>query len=127
MERDEWPTDFPLDAAGRVEDGLVVWSLPVDVPGFSGRIEGRTTGGRQVCAAPSCGGWFLNVSWETGQRMKICSRGWEYDAAERVVRMTLGSGMSTTIATDRPDVRKPCPPRAEWPDRSKLGARWQAA
>lgn len=122
--RDPWPSSFPLEADGRIEVGLPVWSLPVEVDGFSGRVEGRTTGGRQPCAAPSCGGWFIGVQWETGQRMKLCSRGWEYDPVEGVVRMTAGSGLSTTTATDRPNVRAACPPRSEWPDRSKLGPAW---
>jgi hypothetical protein len=125
VERDDWPSHFPLTADDRVERGLVVWSLPVDVPGFSGRVEGRTTGGRRICAAPSCGGWFIGVRWETGQQMSLCSRGWAYDPATQVVTMTLGSGLSTTIATDRPDVRAPAPSRADWPDRADLGPAWQ--
>lgn len=125
VERDSWPSSFPLNEKRRVAQSLTVWSLPVDVPGFSGRVEGRTTGGRLPCRAPSCGGWFIGVKWETGQVMYPCSRGWEYDAAERAVRMTTGSGLSTTVATDRPNVRADCPPRSEWPDRSELGSSWQ--
>lgn len=124
--RDMWPPAFDLDNDGRVAVGIPVWSLPVDVPGFSGRVEGRTTGGRRPCAAPSCGGWFIGVKWETGQQMFLCSRGWDYDPRARVVRMTRGSGLSTTMATDRLNVRADPPPRAEWPDRVALGPAWNA-
>lgn len=125
VERDPWPGNFPLSGEGRIERGLTVRSLPVEVVGFSGRVEGRTTGGRRPCAAPSCGGWFIGVKWETGQQMWLCSRGWAYDAPSRTVSMTLGSGMSTTMATDRPDVRAPAPVRADWPDRADLGPAWR--
>jgi len=125
VQRDEWPQEFPLNDGDRVAAGLPVWSLPVEASGFSGLVEGRTTGGRKVCAAPSCGGWFIGVKWETGQQMFLCSRGWEYEPGESTVRMTRGSGLSTTIATDRPNVRAGCPPRAERPDRSKLGPSWR--
>lgn len=66
--RDAWPSEFPLDGEMRVARGLPVWSLPVEVDGCSGLVEGRTTGGRRSCAAPSCGGWFIGVNWETGSR-----------------------------------------------------------
>ncbi len=127
MERDQWPADYPVDADGRVARGIPVWSLPVDVDGVSGLVEGRTTGGRMVCAAPSCGGWFIGVKWETGQQMFLCSRGWVYDAAANVVRMTGGDGLSTTVATDRPNVRAAPPPRVEWPDRAELGPAWKTS
>ncbi len=126
MDRDEWPTDYPVGTDDRVASGIPVWSLPIEVDGFSGLVEGRTTGGRRVCAAPSCGGWFIGVKWETGQQMFLCSRGWVYDPAERVVRMTAGKGLSTTVATDRPNVRAASPPRSEWPDRDELGPAWKA-
>jgi hypothetical protein len=125
VERDEWPTEFPLEADGRVAAGLPVWSLSVEVAGFSGHVEGRTTGGRRPCAAPSCGGWFIGVRWETDQQMFLCTPGWEYNPAESVVRMTKGSGLSTTIATDQPNVRASAPPRSEWPSRDMLGPAWR--
>lgn len=124
VDRDPWPSGLMVDGEGRVPVGLPVWSLPVEVVGFSGRVEGRTTGGRRPCAAPSCGGWFIGVKWETGQQMFLCSRGWEYDSATRSVAMTAGSGMSTTVATDRPNTRADPPPRSEWPDRARLGPAW---
>jgi hypothetical protein len=124
--RDSWPVSFPVSTEGRVEGGLVVWSLPVAVDGFGGRVEGRTTGGRRPCACPTCGGWFIGVKWETGQQMFLCSRGWTYDPTTRVVSMTAGNGLSTTIADDRPNTRSAAPPRPEWPDRSTLGPAWTA-
>jgi hypothetical protein len=123
--RDGWPEYFPTLGEGRVECGLRVWSLPVEVEGFAGRVEGRTTGGRRSCAAPSCGGWFVGVRWETGQQMFICSRGWEFDSEARAVVMTAGVGLSTTVATDRPNTRSVVPPRSQWPDRGELGPSWR--
>jgi hypothetical protein len=125
--RDPWPAQFPLETGDRVARGLTVWSLPVDVDGFSGKVEGRTTGGRRACAAPTCGGWFIGVKWETGQQMFLCSRGWEYDPATATVHMTAGSGLSTTVATDRPNVRSDPPPRDRWPQRNALGPAWHVA
>lgn len=126
VERDPWPASFPVSDAGRVERGLPVQSLPVAVEGFEGRVEGRTTGGRSACACPTCGGWFIGVRWETGQQMFLCSRGWAYDPTTSTVSMTAGSGLSTTIADDRPNTRSSPPPRGEWPDRSTLGPAWKA-
>lgn len=126
VDRDPWPPAFPIDGDGRVPRGLVVWSLPLEVEGFSGRVEGRTTGGRRACAASSCGGWFIAVQWETSQRMSLCSRGWVYEPGSRSVRMTKGVGLSTTVATDRPNTRAGAPPRSAWPDREGLGPAWQS-
>ncbi len=127
VERDEWPAAFPASADGRVERGLAVWSLPVAVDGFEGLVEGRTTGGRKPCACSTCGGWFVGVKWETGQQMFICSRGWSYDPESESILMTAGTGLSTTIADDRPNTRSSAPPRSEWPDRSALGPAWRVA
>ena len=127
VDRDPWPSNFPVDEDNRIPRGLAVWSLPVEVEGFSGLVEGRTTGGRRPCAAPSCGGWFIGVKWETGQQMFLCSRGWEYRPASRSVHMTAGVGLSTTTATDRPNVRADPPQRSAWPDRARLGPAWRAA
>ena len=123
VERDEWPRDLPRSGEG-TDPGIPVWSLPVEVVGFSGLVEGRTTGGCVACQASSCGGWQIGVRWETGQLMHLCSRGWTYDPATRSIRITAGTGLSTTTATDRPNTRKPPPPRSEWPSRSLLGDSW---
>lgn len=124
-ERDLWPSEFPITPDGRVERGLVVWSLPVAMEGHVGRVEGRTTGGRRACACPSCGGWFVGVKWETGQQMFICSRGWRYDPLTRSISITAGTGLSTTVADDRPNTRSAPPPRRLWPQRVDLGPAWR--
>ena len=121
--QDPWPPGLPRTESG-TDPCIPVWSLPVEVDGFSGLVEGRTTGGCQQCRARSCGGWQIRVVWETGQVMHLCSRGWTYDPATRSIRITAGTGLSTTTATDRPNTRKPPPPRSEWPSRSLLGDSW---
>ncbi len=126
VERDEWPPGLPRKDGGGTDPGIPVWSLPVEVVGFSGLVEGRTTGGCVACQARSCGGLQIRVKWETGQVMRLCSRGLTYDPVTRSIRMTAGSGLSTTTATDRPNTRKPPPPRSEWPSRSRLGPSWNA-
>jgi hypothetical protein len=63
-----WPEEMPFGPDGRVEEGLVVWSL-------SGKMEGRTTGARLRCSSIGCPGWFIDVTWETGQRLWPCSEG----------------------------------------------------
>ena len=63
-----WPEDFPLDAAGKVEEGLVVRSK-------SGTLEGRTTGARQRCTSLDCPGWFIAVTWESGQALQAVLAG----------------------------------------------------
>ena len=41
----------------------------------SGTIEGRMTGARQRCTSIGCPGWFVAVTWESGQALKACSAG----------------------------------------------------
>lgn len=123
--RDTWPKNFPMADDGKVQSGIPVWSLPVEVDGFTGRIEGRTTGSRRPCAAPSCGGWFIGVKWETGQQMYPCSRGWTYESESGEVHLTKGSGLSTTVAVDRTSTRAAAPPKSEWPNRADLGPSWR--
>ena len=110
----EWPADFPIDEHGRVEEGLVVWSM-------SGEVEGRTTGGRQRCSASieACPGWFIDVTWETGQHLRPCSKGWAYDRSTRVVRIVDGIDDLSARMQDPVIV----PDRAEWPPRSALSGR----
>src|SRR4051812_33762228 len=82
-----WPAEFPVSEDGTVEEGMVVRSQ-------SGTIEGRTTGARLRCTSTGCPGWFIGVSWETGQRMRPCSEGWRYDPATKTVRITGGGEIS---------------------------------
>ena len=125
VERDEWQAEMPMELDGRVVRGIPVWSLPLEVAGHSGPVEGRTTGSRQPCRARYCGGWQIGVKWATGQQMFLCSRGWTYDSEAGAVRMTAGTGLSTTTATDRPNTRRPPPPRSAWTPRDRLGPAWQ--
>lgn len=113
-----WPAEFPVRPDGRVERGLVVWSL-------SGHIEGRTTGGRRPCISLGCPGWFIGVKWETGQQMHICSEGWAYDPLTRSVRVTGGGEISARFVSPAP-LGTPPLPREQWPDRVELGPAWKA-
>lgn len=106
-----WPAEFPVNADGTVEEGLVVWSQ-------SG-IEGRTTGARLRCSSIDCPGWFIGVSWETGQRMRPCSEGWKYDPATTTIRITGGGDISARFASPEPLGTDPLPQDA-WPTRSSL-------
>lgn len=110
-----WPSELPFDDSGKVEEGLVVRSL-------SGEIEGRTTGARLRCSSFGCPGWFIGVTWETGQTMRICSQGWRYDPASRTVRVTGGGEISARFVSP-PPLGTPPAPRAEWPDRAQLARR----
>jgi hypothetical protein len=114
-----WPADFPLNDDGSVEEGLVVWSL-------SGTIEGRSTGARLRCSSLGCPGWFIGVSWETGQRMRPCSEGWRYDVATRTIRVTGGGEISARVVSPAP-LGTPPRPRHEWPSRDALarGKGWR--
>jgi hypothetical protein len=116
----EWPADFPVDAAGRIEAGLVVRSL-------SGEIEGRTTGARLRCSSLGCPGWFIGVTWETGQLLKPCSEGWHYDARSKSIRITAGGEISARFISPAP-LGPPPLPREEWLDRAELQRRkgWRA-
>src|SRR4051794_20186501 len=115
----EWPADFPLTDGGRVEEGVVVLSR-------SGRIEGRTTGSRRRCSSTGCPGWFIGVSWETGQRLFPCSEGWRYDAATNTVRITGGGEISARVISP-PPLGVAALPREQWPDPAVLrcGKGWR--
>ncbi len=113
-----WPANFPVDIGGRVREGLVVRSLSCD-------IEGRTTGSRRTCASKSCPGWFITVSWETGQIMHICSQGWRFDPATEEVRVTAGGEISARFVSPKP-LGTPPRPRGEWPSPWELnGKGWR--
>jgi hypothetical protein len=115
-----WPPDFPVDAGGRVAEGLVVWSR-------SGLIEGRTTGARRRCPAADCPGWLLTVRWETGQLLHLCSQGWTYDRAANEVRVTAGGEISARFVSPAPFGPPPLP-REQWPEREELTGRgWRLA
>lgn len=110
-----WPSEFLVDSDGSVAEGLVVRSL-------SGEIEGRTTGARLRCSSFGCPGWFIGVSWETGQVMRPCSEGWAYDATTNSVRITGGGEISARVVAPKP-LGTPPLPRSEWPERSLLSHR----
>jgi hypothetical protein len=110
-----WPEDFPLDADGKVEEGLVVWSK-------SGDVEGRTTGARQRCSSIGCPGWFVAVTWETGQALRPCSEGTQYDAATKTIRITGGGELTARFASP-PALPVDPLPREEWPTRAALAKR----
>lgn len=107
-----WSEEFPLTLEGKVEEGLVVYSR-------SGLIEGRTTGARLRCYSTGCPGWFIGVSWETGQRLRPCSEGWTYDSDARSVRINGGGEISARVVSPAPLGVDPRP-RAEWPSRVSL-------
>lgn len=112
-----WPKAFPVLAENKVERGLMVRSL-------SGKIEGRTTGGRRPCISDGCPGWFIGVKWETGQQMHICSEGWSYEPATATIRVTGGGEISARFVSPKP-LGTPPLPRPAWPARSELGPAWR--
>lgn len=107
-----WPEDFPLDEAGKVTEGLVVWSK-------SGALEGRTTGSRQRCTVIGCPGWTVAVTWETGQAMKPCSEGSTYEADTKVLRITAGGELTGRFVVP-PAVDVEPLAKEEWPAMSLL-------
>jgi len=115
-----WPKDVSLDTHGEVTEGLVVRSI-------SGEIEGRTTGARRPCISHGCPGWFITVSWETGQLLHICSEGWRYDPATNEIGVVAGGELSARYVSPRP-LGTPPRPREEWPDPATLaGKGWRVS
>ena len=116
-----WPEDFPVDADGKVEEGLVVLSR-------SGILEGRMTGARTRCTSIGCPGWFVAVTWESGQALKACSQGWHYDAKTKVTTITGGGEISGRVISPAPLGVEPLP-KEEWPTRAALSKRkgWRIA
>ena len=111
-----WPEDFPLDEAGKVEEGLVVLSK-------SGELEGRTTGARQRCTSIDCPGWFIAVTWETRSGAEALLAGLEVrpghqDHPHHRRRRDLRPlrGPAARSASTR------CP-KEEWPARAALSKR----
>src|SRR3954447_17684503 len=115
----DWPADFLLTEDGRVEEGVVVLSR-------SGKIEGRTTGSRRRCSSTGCPGWFIGVSWETGQRLFPCSEGWRYDVETNTVRIMGGGEISARVISP-PPLGVAARPRDQWPDGAALrqGKGWR--
>ena len=109
-----WPTGFPVTADGKIEEGLIVRSI-------SGDIEGRTTGARLRCSALGCPGWFIGVTWETGQRLRPCSEGWRYSSTKNEVRITGGGEISARFDYPKP-LGEPPLPRDQWPTRESLAS-----
>ena len=107
-----WPKWFPVHTNGKVEEGLTVLSL-------SGVVEGRTTGNRRKCLVTECPGWFIEVIWETGQRMWPCSEGWHFDSDSKTVSIIGGGEISARFITPKPLGTNPAP-RNTWPTRSEL-------
>lgn len=107
MSDDGWPASFPLSPAGKVPEGIPVFSRTEG-------IEGRTTGSRRRCASVGCPGWFIGVRWETGQMMHICSEGWTYDDVKGTVRVTGGGEISARFVSPAP-LGTPPLPREQWP------------
>ena len=81
----------------------------------SGILEGRMTGPRQRCTSIGCPGWFVAVTWESGQALKACSQGWHYDAKTKVTRITGGGEISGRVVSPPPLGVDPLP-KEEWPD-----------
>ena len=109
-----WPADFPLIDNAKIAEGVPVKSL-------SGAITGMTTGNRRRCSATSnnCPGWFIEVIWETGQRLWPCSEGWHFDAGSETVFIVGGGEISARFVTPRPLGTNPVP-RREWPRQKQL-------
>jgi len=110
-----WPEDFPVDADGKVAEGLVVRSK-------SGLLEGRMTGARQRCPSIDCPGWLVAVTWESGQALKACSQGWEYDPKTKETRITGGGEISGRFISPPPLGVDPLP-KEQWPTRASLAKR----
>ncbi len=112
LTRDGWPGHLPVMSDGTLRVGMVVKSL-------SGRMEGRTMGGRQPCPSNQCNGWLVGVHWEDGQRLRICTEGWHYDPVVDENRVIGGGEISARFVSPKPLGRQPLPKR-EWPPRAEL-------
>ena len=111
-----WPEDFPLDEAGKVEEGLEVLSK-------SGELEGRTTGARQRCTSIDCPGWFIAVTWETGQALKPCSAGLAVRRRDQDDPHHRPAGRSPAGSCRPPPLGVDPLPKEEWPARAALSKR----
>jgi len=111
---DGWPDALPVEPDGRIEEGIAVFSR-------SGNIEGRTTGARLRCSSNGCPGWFIGLSWETGQRLRPCSEGWTYYPEEHVIRITDGGEISARVVSP-PPLGVPPTPHDQWPTRAAISS-----
>lgn len=121
LTKDGWPTALVVDGTGRIRTGTVVRSIDAS-------IEGRATGGRRRCTATGrkgrtptdpCAGWQIDVHWETGQRMRICSEGWHYDPDRDEIQV-IGGGEISARFVSPPPLGTPPRPRNQWPARSSI-------
>ena len=112
LHKNGWPRNFEVVDESKISVGLPVFSL-------SGKIEGRTTGGRRGCPSNSCPGWLIGVLWETGQMMYICSEGWHYDAIEHEIQVVGGGEISARFVSPKP-LGIPPLPKSQWIKRSEL-------
>jgi|LauGreDrversion4_2_1035121.scaffolds.fasta_scaffold728567_1 hypothetical protein len=112
LNEDNWPRDFEIIEESKIDIGIPVLSL-------SGKIHGRTTGGRRGCPSNSCSGWLIGVLWETGQMMHICSEGWHYDAIEHEIQVVGGGEISARFVSPKP-LGVPPLPKSQWIKRSEL-------
>ena len=87
-----------------------------------GALEGRMTGARQRCTSVGCPGWFVAITWETGQSLKACSEGWHYDPTTKETRITGGGEISGRVISPAPLGVDPLP-KEEWPPRAALAKR----
>ena len=111
---DGWPSALPLIDGKRIAEGLIVKSL-------SGTMEGRTTGNRRKCIATSteCPGWFIEVIWESGQRLWPCSEGWHFDPDTKIISVVGGGEISARFVSPKPLGTHPAP-RNTWPSKKDL-------
>ena len=116
---------LPVSPDGRVPTGVPVLSR-------SGRIEGRTTGGRRRCGTPGCSAWLLAVSWRTGQRTFVCTAGVRVDVPTPGPDDPTSDPSSFLITilegaelTGRPEPGPEPLPESQWPEPADLiGPAW---
>lgn len=112
IHKNGWPSNFALLDAHNIEIGIPVFSL-------SGKIEGRTTGGRRACPANTCPGWLIGVLWESGQMLHVCSEGWHYDQQKNEIQIVGGGEISARFVSPKP-LGTPLLPKSQWIKRSEL-------
>lgn len=109
---DNWPVHFPTQSDGTVLVGLTCRSI-------DGSIEGRTTGRRRRCPSSTCQGWLVEVRWEDGQLLQICTEGWHFNPESMELQVVGGGQISARFVSPEPLGRSPLP-RNEWPSTLEL-------